>query len=341
MTSDSLWREILEYGRWAPSPHNIQSWRFRIEDATTVTLLYDPDRLLPDTDPSGRFCMVGFGILLELLSIAASPHGLKVVASYEFEDTFLDPKKVGLQPLARLRLVKREEAEQESFDRQLILERRTSRLPYDDRPVADSVLAELSEVAASYGHLLEFSSDPEDVAWIVRLNAETMFFDMSEPLSRNEVGSWIRYSRAEAKRKGDGLAAYAMNFPGWLMGLFVKHNWLFRIPGVYQFTRAVYIASMRGTRTVAWVSGPFSVHEDWENTGRMMARLWLTMTRHGVYLHPFGSVITNGKAHKLMVDHFSDSGYKRQHDLWMLVRLGHSDLPPKAWRMTLDQLLVD
>ena len=42
MTSDSLWKEILEYGRWAPSPHNIQSWRFRIEDATTVTLLYDP-----------------------------------------------------------------------------------------------------------------------------------------------------------------------------------------------------------------------------------------------------------------------------------------------------------
>lgn len=339
MTSDSLWKEILEYGRWAPSPHNIQSWRFRIEDDTTVTLLYDPDRLLPDTDPSGRFCMVGFGILLELLSIAASPHGLKVVASYECGDTRLDPSKVGPQPLARLRLERRQGSEVETLDRQLILDRRTSRLPYDDRPVDASVLAELANVAAAFGHKLEFSSDPAEVAWVVALNAKTMFFDMSDPLARNEVGSWIRYSRAEAKRKADGLAAYAMNFPGWLMSLFVKHNWLFRIPGIYQFTQAVYMRSMRGTRTVAWISGPFAVHEDWENTGRMMARLWLTMTRHGVYLHPFGSVITNGKAHELMTDHFANPD--REHDLWMLVRLGHSDLPPKAWRLTLDQLLVD
>src|SRR5690606_30844153 len=105
-------------------------------------------------DPSGRFCMVGFGILLELLSIAASPHGLKVVASYDCGDTRLDPGKVGPQPLARLRLVKRTGTEVEPLDRQLILDRRTSRLPYDDRPVDASVLAELATVAASFGHKL-------------------------------------------------------------------------------------------------------------------------------------------------------------------------------------------
>ncbi len=337
MPTRDLWKEILNYGRHAPSPHNIQSWRFRLEADGSCTLLYDPTRLLPDTDPTGRFCMVGFGILLEMLNVAAAPRGYSVHIDYATRH--LDAHRRGLQTLGRLTLVPRTAADPvETLDRQLILDRRTSRLPYDDVPVAPPVLAELAAVAAGFGHKLEFSSDPAEVKWVVRLNADTMFFDMSEPLSRNEVGGWIRFSREEARRRADGLAAYAMHFPGLLMKLFVNHNWLFRLPGVYQLVRAIYEHSMRGTRTVAWLSGAFDTHEDRENTGRMMARLWLTMTKHGVYLHPFGSCITNPKAHHQLVEHFANAD--RQHDLWLLLRLGHSDLPPQAHRLTLEQLLV-
>jgi hypothetical protein len=332
--TQSLWLELLEFGRWAPSPHNMQSWRFRIETDDSVTLLFDPDRLLPDTDPTGRFCTVGFGILLETLMIAAAPHHLAVHAEFIVRE--LDPHKKGPQPFARLTLVPR--SSEETLSRQLILDRRTSRLPYDGVPVAQAVLDELSAVAGNFGHKLEFSTEPKQVDWVVRLNAETMFFDMSEARSRNEVGHWMRFSYADACARADGLAAYAMHFPGWLMRQFVVRNWLFTLAGVFQMVRAFYVRSMRGTRTVAWLSGPFEVHEDWVNAGRMMARLWLTMTKHGVYLHPFGSVITNPKSHALMAEHFANAD--RQHDLWMLVRLGHSELPPQAKRIPLAQLLV-
>lgn len=328
------WKEILEFARWAPSPHNIQSWRFKIQSEDQVTVMYDPTRLLPDTDPTGRFCTVGFGILVELIAIAAAPMGFAV--KVEYLGVPLDATKKGYQPFINLTLVPAEV--HESLDRKLILERRTSRLPYSDEPLDEAVLAELAAVCADFGHKLEFSQEPEEVAWVVRLNADTMFYDMSEPLARNEVGGWIRFSMAEAKRKADGLAAYAMHFPGLLMRLFVKQNWLFHLPGVYQLTRSIYIRSMRGTRTVAWLSGAFVTQEECDRAGRMMARLWLTMTKHGVYLHPFGSVITNGKAHGEMVEHFASS--EREHDLWLLVRLGHSDVPPSAQRLTLDQLLV-
>lgn len=330
------WKEILEFARWAPSPHNIQSWRFRIDSEEQVTVMYDPSRLLPDTDPTGRFCTVGFGILVELIRIAAAPMGFTVQAQYL--GVSLDATKKGYQPFITLTLVPEAEAVNEPLQRKLILERRTSRLPYSDEPLDEAVLSELTQVAADFGHKLEFSQDQEQVDWVVRLNADTMFYDMGEPLSRNEVGGWIRFSIQEAKRKADGLAAYAMHFPGLLMRLFVKHNWLFHLPGVYQLTRAIYIRSMRGTRTVAWLSGAFVTQEECDRAGRMMARLWLTMTKHGVYLHPFGSVITNGKAHAKMVKHFASA--ERQHDLWLLLRLGHSDLPPQAHRLTLDQLLI-
>lgn len=335
-TPFATWREILHYARWAPSPHNIQSWRFKLVSDTQAVLMFDPKRLLPDTDPTGRFCTAGFGILLEMMSIAAAPLNLDVKVDY-IPGAKLDATKVGPQPFANLTLVPR--TRPETLDRKLILERRTSRLPYDDQPVAESVMKELQTIAASFGHKLEYSVDPKEVSWVVRLNADTMFFDMSEPLSRNEVGQWIRFSKAEAARRADGLAAYAMHFPGALMKLFVHANWMFRIPGIYHMVRAFYEHSMRGTRTVAWISGPFDKHDEWDNTGRMLARLWLTMTKHGVCLHPFGSVITNAKSHKLMADHFANS--ERKDDLWLLLRLGHSDVPPQAQRMTVDQLLVN
>ncbi len=327
------WMEILDYARWAPSPHNIQSWRFKLVSSDHAILMYDPDRLLPDTDPTGRFCTAGFGILREMMDIAAAPLGLSLEVEYLSD---LDATKTGPQPYANLRLVKR--SQPEPLHRDLILERRTSRLPYDDKPVSQVVLDELTEVAAGFGHKLEFSVDPKQVRWVVRLNADTMFFDMSDPVARGEVGSWIRFSMDHARRTRDGLAAYAMHFPGWLMKLFVHHNWLFRLPLIYPCMRYFYELSMRGTRTVAWLSGPFTKMPDCERAGRMMARLWLTMTKHGVYLHPFGSIITNQQSHARMEEHFANKD--RQDDLWMLVRLGHSNEPPRAKRLSLVELLV-
>ncbi len=326
--------EILEYGRWAPSPHNTQPWLFRIEEDDTVTLMYDPKRLIPGTNPTGSFMAVGFGILLETLSIAAAPLGLDVNPSYLSDK--LDASKEGPQPLATLKLVQRQS--QESLDRQLIRDRRTSRLPYNGVPISVEIIKELSDIAAEYGHLLEFSSERAQVDWVVRLNADTMFYDMSEKVARNEVGSWIRFTEADAKKRADGLAAYAMQVPGIVMWLFVHVNWIFRIPGVYSLVRWIYERTMSGTATVAWISGSFETAQDWDKTGHMMARLWLTMTKHGIYLHPFGSVITNQVAHQRMTEHFKNED--RKDDLWMLLRLGYGELPPQAHRIPLEQMMV-
>lgn len=328
------WREVLEYARWAPSPHNTQHWKFRLIDERRAVLLYDPARLLPIEDGAGQFMASGMGILLETMSIAAAPRGLEVKASTL--NIPLDASARRPSPFADLELVER--SEPEPLDRELIRQRRTSRLPYDDRPVSPAVLEELSRVAEQFGHQFEHSNDPEEVAWVVGLNADTMFSDLRNDATRREIGRWVRYSRAEAQRHGDGLAAFAMLFPDWLMRLFFERNWLFQAPGLHQFCKRAYKRSMRGTRTVAWISGKFQEQPDCLVAGRALARLWLTMTRHGVYLHPFGSVITNPRSHQSMKEHFANA--LRRHPLWLLVRLGHSDVPPRALRLSLDELII-
>ncbi len=335
MSEYKIWTDIIDYARLAPTPHNTQHFRFKLVDAQQAVFCYEPSRLLPVEDPRNQFMTAGLGIALEMASIAAACHGLDI--HIEYLNTKLDHTLAGPQPYAKLTLTPR--TKPETLDRELIKQRRTSRLPYEkDLPVSSAVLKELSDVAAGFGHQLEFSTERQEVDWILGLNADTMFYDLRDNKTRAEIGNWARYSMKHALRHRDGLAAHAMLFPGLMMWLFFNQNWIFQLPGLSHIARALYLRSMRGTNTVAWISGGFQTAEECLNAGRMLARVWLTMTRHGVYLHPFGSVITNPRSHQEMENHFSNS--QRQHPLWLLVRLGHSELPPQAMRLSLDDLII-
>jgi hypothetical protein len=328
------WRKLLDYARWAPSPHNIQPWQLRPLSDDEAELLYLPDRLLPDTDPSGVFTISGLGIFVEHLAIAARGDGLDLDVDYP--GTPLDPGANGARPFALLRLVHRRVDER--LERHLLLERRTSRLPYDGKPVPREALRAVEQVAAQFGHRFSFSSEPETVDWVIGLNSDTMFYDMEDPVARTEVGRWVRFSAREARRRRDGFSPQALGFPGWLLWLFVHARWLFELPGVKQLVRRSYLRTMRGVRTVGWLTGPFATPVEAFAAGRMLARIWLTLTAHGIYLHPFGSVITNRRANARLrerIDVDDANGIP-----WLLVRLGRSAEPPRSLRLETDTLLA-
>src|ERR671932_29137 len=118
-TRTNLWRELLAYARWAPSPHNVQSWQVRALDEHRAELLVDERRTLPVEDPLGRFVVVGLGVFVETLAVAAHAQG------YELD---VDHDEGPLRPggvFARLTL---RPSSVEDLPPELIVERRTSRL---------------------------------------------------------------------------------------------------------------------------------------------------------------------------------------------------------------------
>jgi hypothetical protein len=330
----AVWTRLLEQARWAPSPHNIQPWRVRPRSATAADLLYDPARLLPDTDPTGFFTQVGFGIFLEALDVAAAAHGLEVeVAPVAWR---LDATAAGLPLLARLRLAPR--TRPEPLDASLLERRRTSRLRYDGEPVDAATLEACRAIAAAAGQSWTATSDPEAVAWTLRLNRDTLFYDMADAAARGEVGRWIRTTPAEERRHRDGLSARCLGFPGWLLRLFFRHHRLMEWPGLRQAIRMRYDRSMRGTRTVAWLTGRFDGPADAVAAGRMLGRLWLTLTARGVGLHPFGSIITNPRAYARLRERMA--GGDPQARTWLIMRLGRSAEPPRSLRREAAEVLA-
>jgi hypothetical protein len=327
-----MWNELVEVARWAPSPHNVQPWKLRPLSATEAELLCDPARMLPETDPTGAFITVGMGIFAETLAVAAHASGreldIELVAP-------LDPRATGLQKLARLSL--RDAQVDEGLLPEHVLARRTSRVPYDGRSVDSELIAELSAVAEGYGHRLDVSTAPAFVRWVLELNRDTLFYDLTDRVARKEVGGWLRFSAREAEARRDGFSPAALGFPGPLLRAYFGAARLFELPGLRSLLHALYFRTMNGTRTVGWLAGPFGDRDEWFASGRMLARLWLTMTKHGVVLHPFGSVITNERANARLQERIDSP----EGTLWLIMRLGYSAVPPRSHRLDPGQVLVD
>jgi hypothetical protein len=195
-----------------------------------------------------------------------------------------------------------------------------------------------AEEAAGAGHVLSWSHDPELVAWTVELNRDTLFYDLADPAARAEVGGWLRFSAREAERRRDGFSPATLGFPGWLLHAFFRLHALLQAPGPRQLVRRLYTRTMEGTRTVAWLTGPFGSSPEWIAAGRMLARLWLTLEREGLSLHPFGSIVTNPKANARLQARLGRDDTRGT--LWLIMRVGYSAVPPRSLRLETDELLV-
>ena len=321
------WQELLDDARWAPSPHNIQPWRLSRLSDESAAVMCPPDRLLPDTDPAALFTAVGLGCFVESLAVAAAGRGLALAA------TSTGAAPGGGEAVVSLHLTS---GAADQLDPGLLRLRRTSRLSYDGRPVPKSHLDELGEIAAGYGHEWHVTSDSQLVDWVLHLNRETLFLDMADPRARDEVGRWLRFSATEAARRRDGFSPAQLGFPGWLLRLFFTRHRLLELPVLRQAAHALYGRTMRGTRTVAWLRGPFATVEDGLLAGRLLMRLWLTMTRSGIVLHPFGSIITNATANARLQERITSG----DGTLWLIMRLGYSKEPPRSLRLETNELFA-
>lgn len=335
----STWRALAEQARWAPSPHNTQPTRLRILGPDRAELWFVPERGLPVGDPRGRFTHVTFGIFAEILSIAAHGRGLDLEIAHRHEPLYRGG--AGPEKAADLRL-SRPGRPIPDLDPGLITERRTNRHPYDDSPVPDAVLARLRDEARRHGHRLRTTTDPRAIRWVKELNRDALLRDLGDERYRAELASWLRFSAAEAQRRGDGLSAEALALPGWLLRGVMRHHRLFSAPILRHLTQRLYMATMRGISTVGWIQGDFATIGEWTRAGHLMIRLWLILTEHDLCWQPYGSVITTEEARRSMVDRFDiDEGRAGRDMAWLLVRLGACEREPaRSHRLPLEEVLL-
>jgi hypothetical protein len=323
------WAAIADLARLAPTPHNTQPFRVRPLNATRAELVLVPERLLPEEDHGNLYVLSAFGIFASALERAARHLGraLSVQPIPSLDVSALTKKS----PPLVLGEAHIGDACAPDASAELLRARRTSRLPYHDREVDRAALAALVAVAEEGGHRLVVESNPPVVRQLLRLNATAIIDNLQLDSEREEIRGWHRLG--PTPEFGDGLWQEPMNQPAWELRTAFAAPHMFSLPGLRQFAIHRYLKTQAGTRHVGLLCGPFSRWPELLAAGRMLHALWLAMTKHEVYMQPFGSMLTNPEYAKKLVTDF------RIDDCWLLFRLGYSAPPPRSPR--LESILID
>jgi len=192
-----LLRHLLRYATLAPSRHNSQPWLFEIE-GPEARVYADPRRALRAADADGREMVLSCAAAMENLRLAALHAGR--AATMEL----LASRAGGI--VARLRL---EEPRRPNADEELLFgavtTRRTNRLAFDERELAEGLVARLVREAADAGARLRVVEGHARRA-VADLVAEADRAQWARPRFRAELGAWTRTADS---RSADGIPGYA------------------------------------------------------------------------------------------------------------------------------------
>lgn len=336
----SAWEKIVEHACMYPSPHNSQPIKIKFVSTDTAELYYDLDLGLPAENYGIPFAHVCAGVFLESLETVANGLGYRVVERLETRDMDFSSNE-RLHRFATVSIITDKLLDKaitaKRFD--AFKNRQTSRRPYDRRVVPKEIIESVQAVALSSGYTFKNTTDQGLIDKIITINQATLFDDLRNNDVYKEIMLWLRFSRKEAVKKRDGLSAETMLIPGGILRFGMQHRGLWETPIVGDFIKWVYLRTMRGVSQLGWLEGPFASPRQYIEAGRCFMKIWLLLTEYGVYLHPFGTVITNPRSHKKFVRaaHINESS---ESMAWMLFRFGYSKKPPQAWRRSPDSMIV-
>ena len=185
---------LVEHAILAPSSHNTQPWRFRL-DADVIELRADRTRALPVTDPYDRELTISCGCALMNLAIAARHFGrLKKIERL--------PRHMEPDLLARVQLARTAGPAQAGSDLfEAIPHRHTHRRRFADKPVSAALQRRLMAMAEAGGAWLECITGEEAKHAIAELVAESDRMLWADPSWRRELAQWMHPDRAR-----DGLS---------------------------------------------------------------------------------------------------------------------------------------
>jgi hypothetical protein len=254
----------------APSGHNTQPWRFAIQD-NVISLYPDLSRRLPAADPDDHELYISVGCALENLVLAARARGLHPVVRI-FAPAAADAVTVALFPgegndpaAAKLAAA--------------IGERHSARLPFDGTPIPPDVRAALFEASHEAGVRGLLFTEKARIEKLIEFTRRACAIQVADPAFREELLSWVRFTRREAAQQQDGLTYEVMGLPR-------MPRWL----GSAILRRAVnpeHTASgaeklMRHSAAVMLFLAERHGREHWVRLGMAFERVALTATAHGL-----------------------------------------------------------
>jgi hypothetical protein len=262
----TLLHELVRYAILAPSSHNTQCWKFRLEDGA-ISILPDFSRRCPAVDPDDHHLFVSLGCAAENLIQAALAHGL--IGHAGFDATGANALRVALEPTKPVA----------SPLFQAIPERQSTRGEYDGQPLARDELQLLETAGTGKGVQVIVLTERKAMEAVLEFVIQGNTAQMSDPAFVDELKQWIRFSGGEAVRTGDGLYAASSGNPAvptWLGSLLFD---LFFTP---KSENDKYAKHLRSSAGIAIFVSDTPTPTQWVEVGRCYERFALQSAALGI-----------------------------------------------------------
>jgi hypothetical protein len=315
-----LQRELVRYATLAPSSHNTQCWKFRLEEHA-ISILPDLSRRCPAVDPDDHHLFVSLGCATENLIQAALANGLKGEA--HFDATASGGIRVALEPIKAVDLP--------LF--QAIPERQCSRTEFDGKPLSIEELRLLEQAGTGEGVRILLLTEKAVLEKILEFVVAGNTSQMNDPAFINELKTWIRFNTAEAVETGDGLFSGTTgnpSVPRWLgsmlFGMFFRPK----------SENDKYARHVRSSAGIAIFISEINDKAHWIEAGRCYERFALQSTVLGIHNAMLNqpvevSVLRPQFANFLGIE-------SRRPDL--VVRFGRGSRMPRSLRRTVQAVLA-
>ena len=322
-------RRALAYAITAPNPHNLQPWLVDLQENGVITVMTDPERVLPHTDPFGRQILVGHGAFIELLTIALAEQGLTAeVTLWPKGELGADLAGWDLRPVARIH-VKSGGAPDPLFAQ--VLKRHTPKSDYDaGRLVSAQTFNALMESVRDGAIRVGGTVKLEELAPLRDLCWKSAQVELLTPRTVMESIYLTRVGPEEILKHRDGISINDLMVRViTALGQFDRSAPPKEGSQAYKAMMSRFEGHSRTAMGFVWLSGK-NRRTDQINAGRAYLRLQLKATELDLGVHPMSQALQEFpemaphyvRAHELMLKRPAPLS-PNDETLQMFCRLGY------------------
>lgn len=308
----------------APSGHNTQPWKFKIEN-NYIDVLPDLSATLNVVDGDRRELYISLGTAVENLCIAATHEGYTAQPEILKDSSFY---YVHI-PLSHSSDVR------ESPLYASIAKRQTNRSVYERRIITPDTIALLQRATPEKGvHFYFYANGTETFNWLANEIYKGNGIQMSNPKFKEELLNWMRFNKGQAEKEGNGLYTSAMGAPSLPSAIAKPIVKSFLNPKAQNKSDKKKIES---SSHLMLITADNNDQESWIAIGRSLERLVLTTTKLGIV-----NAYENQPCELNILSEELRSQMKDIHNEYpdMLLRLGYSKPMPYAPRRNIDSFII-
>ncbi|MCL2734207.1 MAG: hypothetical protein FWE15_29855 [Actinomycetia bacterium] len=310
----------------APSIHNTQPWRFRLDPVTsTIEVHAAPERALPHTDPEGQSLHLSAGAAVFNLRVAVAHFGwdpiVRLLPRPADPGLLASVRLAGPGPGLRSGTQLYGSAPYGAGLYDAVWRRHSSRFPFTGPPVGADVRAEITAAATAEGAILVFPT-PSETARILAVTAEAERLAAADRGRSDESRAWVREGAQ------DGIPSVALGPRDATGRLPVRDFTAGHAPHVQEpvpFEERPVLAVLGTAR---------DTRADWLRAGQGLEHALLVATAHGVQASLFSQGVEWPEAHWALRDPRGGTA-----NVQMLVRFGYGPEGPATPRRPVRDVL--